>query len=73
MRRMDDEEKHSKKKTYMHYSGMAYELVAILIVGVLAGKKLDAWMEFDTPYMTLSLLIIFLIAYFVRLYYVLIK
>jgi F0F1-type ATP synthase assembly protein I len=70
---MDEKDKNSKKKTYMHYSGMAYELVAILIVGVIAGKKLDAWLELDKPYMTLGLLMVFLIAYFVRLYYVLIK
>lgn len=68
-----DKEENSKKKTYMHYSGMAYELVAILIVAVIAGKKLDAYMEYDKPYLTLSLLIVFLIAYFVRIYYALIK
>ncbi len=53
----------------MNYSGMAFELVALLLVAVFLGKKLDKWLELDKPYLTLALLILFLIGYLARIYY----
>ena len=57
----------------MRYSGMAFELVAILVLAVFLGKKLDELMSCESPYATLGLLLFFLIAYFVRIYYSLTK
>jgi len=65
--------KKEKADSYMRYSGMAFELVGILVVGVFVGKKLDAWMGNETAYATLGLLVFFLIAYFFRIYYTLVK
>ncbi len=53
----------------MHYSGMAFELIAILVIAVVVGKKLDAWLSLPKPYATLFLLILFLVGYFLRIYY----
>ena len=69
----DKDKKSSGAKEYMRYSGMAFELIGLMVIAILAGKKIDQWLHFDTAYGTLSLLILFLIAYFVRVYYSLMK
>ena len=52
---------------------MAFELIALLVIAAFLGRKLDQWMHLDRPYFTGGLLVFFLIAYFVRIYYTLIK
>ena len=54
-------------KTYMKYSGMAFQMVAYIIVGILLGKQLDKYFETDRPYLTALCAILFLTAYFVKL------
>lgn len=52
---------------YMKYSGMGIQMAVIVTLGALAGKKLDAHFQFETPWMTalLSLLGVFLALYIV--------
>ena len=51
-------------ESYLKYSGMAFQMAAILIIGALAGKKLDAYYQTEKPYFTLLLVIIAIIAAF---------
>lgn len=66
-------DRKNKSNDYMRYSGMAFELVGLLVVAVLLGGKLDAWMGNEVRYITLALLFLFLIGYFIRIYYSLTK
>ncbi len=68
------EQKDSKRlterrdvKAYMKYSGMAFQIVVYILVGVLLGKQIDRWLETQKPYFTLLLSILFLAAYFIKL------
>lgn len=40
---------------YLKYSGMAFQMGAIITIGVFGGKKLDSWLELKTPIFTLIL------------------
>ncbi len=59
-----DEELRQSANYYLKYSGMAFQMGAVILVGVLAGKKLDAWLN-TTPYLlvVMSLLSIFAALY----------
>ncbi len=66
----DDRKKFLDKKAsraYMKYSGMAFQMVAYIVVGILIGKQLDKYFETSRPYFTAALAITFLIAYFIKL------
>lgn len=41
-------------KAYMKYSGMAFQMGAIILVGVFFGKKLDAYFETE-PYLLVAM------------------
>ncbi|MEO1517297.1 MAG: AtpZ/AtpI family protein [Bacteroidota bacterium] len=45
----------------MKYSGMAFQMGAIILLAALAGQKLDAYFQLEKPFITvfLSLLAIF--------------
>lgn len=40
---------------YMKYSGMAFQMGIIILLGTLAGKKLDEHFASETPYFTVFL------------------
>ena len=61
--------KNKKAKAYLKYSGMAFQIFAYLIIGVLIGKQLDKYFNVSKPYFTALCSIIFLVAYFVKLVY----
>jgi F0F1-type ATP synthase assembly protein I len=44
---------------YARYSSLAFEMIAIIIVGVLGGRFLDKTFDFQFPVFTLPLTIIF--------------
>ncbi len=54
-------------KNYMRYSGMAFQIVGYIIVGIFLGKQLDKYFETSKPIFTALLSVVFLIAYFVKL------
>ena len=70
------QEKHDKNKKpkkalneYTRYSGMAFQMIAIIVIGVVGGLKLDEWMNMKMPVFTAILSIIsvaFAIYYFVK-------
>lgn len=57
---MPDKKEHKQKKdslkgnAYMKYSGMAFQMGAIILVGVYIGKKLDAYFETE-PYLLVAM------------------
>jgi hypothetical protein len=59
--------KKQPDNSYMQYSGMAIQMVVIILAGVWAGKQLDKWLAFKFPIFTL---ILSLLSVFGAVYYV---
>jgi F0F1-type ATP synthase assembly protein I len=53
-----------KKKfdDFIRYSGLAFEMAAIMGVGVWLGTKIDNWLNLEFPAFTLGLMILSVIA-----------
>lgn len=53
------------RNDYMKYTGMAFQMGAIILIGAYAGQRLDAYYHTSKPYFTvgLSLLAIFAALY----------
>ena len=56
--------KESKKKfdNYIRYSSLAFEMAAIMAIGVFAGFKIDGWLNLSFPVFTLMLMIFSVVA-----------
>ncbi len=56
--------KKSKKKFdhFIRYSSLAFEMVAIMALGVVAGYKIDGWLDLPFPVFTLVLMILAVVA-----------
>ena len=52
--------------SYIKYSALATQMIAIMVMGVLGGRKLDQWLELKYPIFTLvlTLLSVFFAIYF---------
>ena len=52
--------------SYVKYSGIAFQMIAIILIGVFGGMKLDKWLETDKPVFTalLSVLAVILSIYY---------
>lgn len=51
--------KHKKKfDQFIRYSSLAFEMVAIMVIGVFAGYKIDGWLNLSFPAFTLGLLVL---------------
>lgn len=61
---MDNKLKDPKKKfdDFIRYSGLAFEMMAIMGIGVWIGVKIDRWLELSFPAFTLTLMILSVIA-----------
>lgn len=59
---MTSQQNSSKKKKqlndYARYSGIAAKMLVIILAGVFAGIKLDAYLELKTPVFTLVLTLV---------------
>lgn len=44
---------------YVRYSGMAFQLLTLIFIGVWLGGKLDAWQENEKPIWTAVLSLVF--------------
>ena len=47
-----------KQKEFIRYSSLAFEMIAIMGLGVFAGIKIDDWLNLNFPVFTLTLMII---------------
>jgi F0F1-type ATP synthase assembly protein I len=58
------EDLRRRTQNYMKYSGMAIQMGVIILIGVFAGKRLDAYLETDPLFtVVLALLSIFAALY----------
>ena len=62
-----EEDKKPPLYNYAKYSGVAFQMVAIILIGVFGGVKLDAYLHLGFPVFTVvfSLLSVFLAIYYV--------
>ena len=44
-----------KTRSLVQYSGIAFQMLATIGLGVWAGQKLDEWQQTSTPYYTIAL------------------
>jgi ATP synthase protein I len=63
----DISNKNQKANQWMKYSGLAFQFLLLIGIGVLVGQWLDSKMENQTPYFTLLLAIIMLCAAMYRM------
>jgi hypothetical protein len=56
----------SPLRTYARYSSLAFQMLAIILLGVWGGRSLDKWLELEIPVFTmvLSVLSVLLSIYF---------
>lgn len=56
--------KKPKKKInhFIRYSSLAFEMVAIMALGVFAGYKIDGWLDLSFPIFTLLLMVLAVVA-----------
>lgn len=55
--------------SYIKYSGMAFQMFAVIGLGVFGGFKIDKWLQFQIPIFTIILSFIsvfFAIYYFIK-------
>ena len=52
--------------SYVKYSGIAFQMIAIILIGVFGGMKLDKWLKTDKPVFTAILAVL---AVFLSIYY----
>lgn len=53
-------------KNYLQFTGLAFQILAALLIGYWLGAWLDARMQNDKPWFTVSLMAFFIIATLVR-------
>ena len=58
---MDD-----KSKEYLRYSGLGFQMITIIVVGIFLGMGLDKWIGTEKPYFSagFSVLFVLLALYF---------
>jgi ATP synthase protein I len=46
---------------YVKYSGLAFQMAALLLLGYWAGSKIDQWLNLAFPVFTIVLMVLFMI------------
>lgn len=49
-------------KSYLRYSGLAFQMIGAMVLAAWAGTKLDDWMGNENPWMTIVLLVVAVVA-----------
>ena len=66
-----DEQNHSKQNNrqrrnqnpindYVNYSGLSFQMVALILLGYWLGRKIDGWLDLTIPVFTIVLILVFL-------------
>ncbi|HDR50894.1 MAG TPA: AtpZ/AtpI family protein [Mariniphaga anaerophila] len=68
---MKNRSKKNKEKinAFLRYSNLAFEMMAMMVAGTLLGYKIDQWMENETRWFTLVLMVLSVtgsVIYFIR-------
>lgn len=53
-----DQEKHPPLESYARYSSLAFQMFAIIGIGIFGGVKLDEWLNIGFPVFTVLMSII---------------
>ncbi len=63
----EEKDKRKQLASYAKYTGIAFQMIAIILVGVFGGVKLDKFLELKIPAFTviLSMLSVLLAIYYV--------
>ncbi|MCP4553449.1 MAG: AtpZ/AtpI family protein [Bacteroidetes bacterium] len=48
-----DQYPHNGLSSYAKYSGIAIQMMAIILIGVFGGIKIDEWIKWETPVFTI--------------------
>lgn len=57
-----------KVKNLMKYTGLGFQMAGIFFIGIFGGQKLDNHFGFETPYITIGLLLVLFTGYLYKLY-----
>ncbi len=58
----EEDSRQRQLKPYLKYSGMGFQMIAIIIIGAYAGIKLDEYWQNKNPWATIVLMLIAVIA-----------
>ena len=60
-------QKHSQINEYVKYSGLAFQMAALILLGYWLGSKIDEWLNLSFPAFTIGLILAFLFTSFYSL------
>ena len=65
-KKKDLQKNKERLSSYIKYSGIAFQMIAIILIGVFGGMKIDKWLKTDKPVFTavLSVLAVILAIYY---------
>ena len=58
----EDEKKDGGVKPYLKYSGLAFQMIGVMVLAAWGGTKLDEHFATENPWFTISLLLIAVVA-----------
>jgi membrane protein DedA with SNARE-associated domain len=65
---MSNSEDQRKVNSYLKYSGLALQMAFVIMAGYYLGQKLDQWLAFKKPVMTLLSILVLFSAFMYKLY-----
>ncbi|HEY4651035.1 MAG TPA: AtpZ/AtpI family protein [Pontibacter sp.] len=54
----EDEKKENGVKPYLKYSGIAFQMIGVLVIAAWIGMKLDEYFATQNPWFTIGLLVV---------------
>ena len=60
-------QKLNQVNEYVKYSGLAFQMAALILLGYWLGSKIDKWLDLSFPAFTISLILLFLFISFYSL------
>ncbi|MBB6609796.1 AtpZ/AtpI family protein [Pontibacter sp. Tf4] len=58
----DDKDKDGGVKPYLRYSGLAFQMIAVMVLAAWGGMKLDEHFATQNPWFTIGLLVLAVVA-----------
>lgn len=49
----EEDEENSPLQTYARYSGMAFQMIAVILASTWIGTRIDKWLTLETPVFTI--------------------
>jgi F0F1-type ATP synthase assembly protein I len=65
-KKKESQKNKERLNSYVKYSGIAFQMIAIILIGVFGGMKIDKWLKTEKPVFTalLSALAVILAIYY---------